>query len=604
LLKYFLVRTILFDFGYTLLVDSSRSDWWGLDADGNFRRSSIFTPEDSKWYQLEDRSDVLIQRDIQTCRELTKEELFVLDPETKLRRSCTAEERMSRILYLMQRDLLGSPIASMVLEKKSIRECFHCDKTSFPAYNAQLSGVPVTRKTKLMMWVFLFVLLVAMVAYILYFAMLYPSQLQRAWLYTLYAFIAFDGALVSTAEVIFTHVWLPGSITADMRVVRDIMASTLRKFASTASMESNALAREFTGRAINTRMLQTAQNRLAEGDDEVPNISEFFFVSARLAQYFSELTEAKLVLTYATMLPPGALFPAASWWRPLSATLQDTDLAASGTAIDPEGFTHHHGLQHSRQRDYRSLLNLRSVPLIYAALLRSYLFSAVQTQDLLLQMLLIVLFGVIAILSLALYQILPYLVIAPAVVVLGVYLLGKVTLMLWRRVSGALARRREGQARIARERAVGDAETQTGQHAASDAVQEFTALDGEHGAPTSAAATGSSDLHAHSIVVQVVPKPTSAAILEQQRRTLINSSALRGAKIAPAPASPSPLSAAADARRRTVRREAIPEGSEYDSKSDDSSDDDSDSTIEEIDLIVGARSPQVVLKFDEKRDMK
>jgi hypothetical protein len=554
-----------------------------MDDHGNFLRSTVFTPEDCRWYEVDDRSDVLLQRDLQTCRELTKEELFMLEPESK-QVVCTAEEKTARMLYLLQRDLLGSPIAGMILEKKCVRECFYTDKDSFPAYNARLGGAPVTLGTKVLLWLALLTLLALMVAYILYFALLYPSQLQRAWLYSLYVFVGFDCVAVSTMEVVITHLWIPLTILADMVLVRDIVQSTLQRYqANTADMyaeESKAshvrnfnAGEEFTGRAVNTRMIRSAQNQLAEDDNVVPNISEFFFVSARLAAYYSELPESKLVQTYATMLPPGALFAESSWWRPLNQALQDSsvDIQSAGTAQTPQRGQ----LSELRQRGYRTIFSPHSVALVFGSLFRSYIFSSVQVQDLLLQLLLVVVFGVLAVISWRLYKVQWYLVVAPLLVLMLVFGLVRLCSAFTRCM---MHLRRYFKARRARH----DAAVAAAASAATTGTNSSHATTTTHSANISNQRPMSPSTALTPVMLPAVAKPATARSLEQQRQMLINTSALRHSRVAPAPPSPEPRGGAIQssgsldrmafsAPRRIGKEDAVVE---YDSKSDSSGSED------------------------------
>lgn len=554
------------DLNYALLAVTAM---WGMDDQGNFLRSTVYLPEDPRWYQVEDRCDVLIQRDLQTCRDLTKEELYMLDAPPEELHSSPAE-KTARMLYLLQRDLLGSPIASMIVEKKSIRECFYCDKESFPAYNSQLGGARVTIPIKIALWGMLLLWLIVMVGCILYYALVYPSQLQRAWLYALYAFLGFDCVVISTFEVVITHIWIPSLILPDARVVRDVVAATLQRYQiNTAAAEEskNNMVREFTGRAVNTRMIRSAQNQLAEDDQEVPNISEFFFVSARLAAYFSELPESKLVQTYATMLPPGALFAQSSWWRPLSKALQDTDVAAhranSGdTAAAAQSTVPGHGPD-LRQRPYRSAFGVLAVPSLFADAFRSYIFCSVQTQDVLLQMLSVVVFGVVGVISPALYQMLPYLVVAPVALALGVYVLCKVgsaVLRCVRYVNGRVRARRERLLLAAAAAASSAGATTTGAAGAARGSDEHA----KTGRPTSP-----SDRLTSVVVATAAPKPVNPRILEAQRQTLINASALRRTRVAPAPSPTASPSRTADGRVFFKPRRIDSSG--YDSKSDSGS---------------------------------
>jgi len=511
----------------------------------------VYTPQDRAWYQLENRNDVLIATDIQISRELTKEELFVLESSTH--KTSTADEKVARILYLMQRDLLGSPIASVILERKSQRECFYNDGTAFPAYNAHLGGARLTSGWKLAAWLGMLLWLVIMVAYILYFAIKHPSQLQRAWLYTLYVFVCFDAIVISTMEVVITHVWIPYIIKADMQIVRDIMASTIEKFnqlAQSAVRQYDSTVTEFAGRQINARMVRAVQNQLAEDDVAVPNIAEFFFVSARLSMYFSDLPESKLALTYATMLPPGSLFPNSAWYRPLNKSLKEDrdELSATTNRLTTPA--------HSQKKPFRTKFSFHAIGRCFVLMFKSYIFSTVPTQDLLLQMILVVVFGIIALISFELYKMMPYLAAVPILALILLYFVIKGLLWLCR----SCARAMKGFS-LRSPRPAGDT---------SDPNPTTTSVTDV--APPDTA----------------TPKPSRAVALEAQRRALINNNAFKRGRVAPNPPPEAPannLSTPSASPREPINANAIvmqfANESHYDSKSEDSDTDGSAAGAEE-----------------------
>lgn len=493
---------------------------------------------------------MLISTDIQISRELTKEELFVL--ESSAHKTSTADEKVARILYLMQRDLLGSPIASVILERKSQRECFYNDGTAFPAYNAHLGGARLTSGWKLAAWLGMLLWLIVMVAFILYFAIKHPSQLQRAWLYTLYVFLCFDAIVVSTMEVVITHVWIPYIIKADMQIVRDIMASTIEKFnqlAQSAVRQFDSSVTEFAGRQINARMVRSMQNQLAEDDVAVPNIAEFFFVSARLSMYFSDLPESKLALTYATMLPPGSLFPNSVWYRPLNKSLKEDrdEISDNANRLTTPA--------NSQKKPFRTIFSSYAIARCFVLMFKSYIFCTVPTQDMLLQISLVVVFGIIGLISFELYKMMPYLAAVPILALILLYFVIKGLVWLCRSCA----------------RAMKGLSFRSSQPASVplDANPTTTATES---APADTA----------------TPKPSRAVALEAQRRALINNNAFKRGRVAPNPPPEAPantLSTPSASPREPINANAIvmqfANESHYDSKSEDSDTDGSAAGAEE-----------------------
>lgn len=349
---------------------------------------------------------------------MTKEEISILQTDPIYGNTSSVSDKVNRLFYLLHRDLLGCSVSGMILEKKSMRECFHCDKDSFPAYNTLLAGFAVTTTVKVLLWVVLLLLLIVQLAYILYFARQSPSQLQRAWLYSFYVFICGDCVLVSTTEVLFSHIYIPSLLLPDMHIVRTIIAGVIHRFNSIHHYHHTTTATTHTtmniGRSVNPRMIQNIQQQLAESDNTVPSISEFFFVSSRLAQYYNELPIARLALTYATMLPPSALFSDIVWWKPLNRSLEDNELVSTDIPIHNTS---------SRHRPFRTVFNIFVIPILMRNLFQSYMNSSVQLQDMLIQLVVVACFSVVAVITNRLFLIFPYLIVTPVVVlVLGVVL--------------------------------------------------------------------------------------------------------------------------------------------------------------------------------------
>jgi hypothetical protein len=421
------------------------------------------------------------------------------------RRSSSRDEKVRRLLYVLQRDLLGDPLVRTVLDNKSVRDNYRRDGTAFPAYNSlHIGAVGASTVEKRWLTVILVLLVCVMVLFILYYALIYPAQLQKAWLYCLLGWIGFDLLFVSTAEVLVLHVYMPFTIRADMRVVYDLVDSMLRKYflhenggggvaarsgGATTSSVVGATYSTFdedeeglAGRPLNARMMQSMQNQLAEGDSQVPNIAEFFFVSTRLAQYFGELRqEAAFVLSYATMLPPDAPFrDVYSMWRTplLHATAageipeiaaqpsdqqqhqhhsgagsgisaaaaantatafsairdRGTDTGAGGggsgsrsgpyaqsqsqSQSQPQDAAEAHGPR-LKQRGYHTIFSFSLLYSWFGSIVTGCLCSPVLWQEFYLQMFLNLLFGIIAIISALMYQVNPFFAAAPSVVFLA-----------------------------------------------------------------------------------------------------------------------------------------------------------------------------------------
>jgi hypothetical protein len=401
------------------------ADSWALDQEGQFYRSVENAPSVRLWHQIEDRSDVLLGDAIQTCRELTKEEVLLLKrPACK---KSSNPERVRRMLYVFLKDLLASPIAGMILEKKSLRDRFYCDGTSFPAYNYHLTGKPLGPFAKLMVLIILCGLMVVMLGYVLTFAALHPSQLQRAWLYGLYTWAIVDCALISSFEVLIQQVLIPSIIKADLRTAVELVMDLIPGY-------TEKVRQDHLVRTAMTDPVQVHNGKAVEVPDEQPqeqrihSITDLFFVTARIAEHEHESAQARFMHFYNTMKTPGAIFPRQRWYRPLYPALE----RATRKFKNPSLFTRTLG------HGYRSLFRLDLPGKILKHLLVAYLYAPIWLQDTLLQFVLVVVLGILLLVAYTLYRVQGYLIAIPLVLLLIAFLvyrffdaLRKMCVFLW-----------------------------------------------------------------------------------------------------------------------------------------------------------------------------
>lgn len=244
-------------------------------------------------------------------------------------RKSSKAEHCRRMLYVLQRDLLASPIAGMILEKKSLRDRFYRDSTLFPAYNFHLTGPAVGPAIKLLILLFLCGAVTVMLGYVIVFSIEFPSQLQRAWSYAMFTWVGFDLLFISTLEVLLLHVLLPLTIKADLAVVLDLLTGVVAKY--TEKVKKDNQVRTATTDPV---VVHRGKSIMGLLPDEVPeevvvhNISDLFFVTTRIAEHDHDTAEARFLHAYNTMLPPGALFAnnsnntSAAWYRQLDESLK------------------------------------------------------------------------------------------------------------------------------------------------------------------------------------------------------------------------------------------------------------------------------------------
>eukprot|EP00428_Durinskia_dybowskii_P063246 CAMPEP_0170370690 /NCGR_PEP_ID=MMETSP0117_2-20130122/8641_1 /TAXON_ID=400756 /ORGANISM="Durinskia baltica, Strain CSIRO CS-38" /LENGTH=865 /DNA_ID=CAMNT_0010625473 /DNA_START=8 /DNA_END=2605 /DNA_ORIENTATION=- len=384
-------------------------DRWAVDNECSFFRSTETISSVRLWHQEEDRCDILLGDAIQTCRELAKEELHMQQrPACK---TTSTPEQVRRVLYVLQRDLLASPVAGMILEKKSLRDRFYCDGKSFPAYNYDLTGPAVGPLEKLLILIFAGGLLVVMLGYILIFAAFHPSQLQRAWLYSLYLWVGFDCILISSCEVLLQQVLIPTIIQADMRQVTALVMELIPQYTEKVRLDNII-------RTAMTDPVQVHNGKSVEVPEEQPeerrihNITDLFFVSARIAEHDFDTAQSRFLHYYSTMLPPGDIFSRRRWYRPLNPSLE----RATKKFKNPTLFTKTLG------NGYRTIFHLDLIGKILSGVLVYYIYSPIWLQDLLLQWVLVVGLGILGVLGLALYKVNGILIVIPFIILLVTFL--------------------------------------------------------------------------------------------------------------------------------------------------------------------------------------
>ena len=396
-----------------------------MGKDSEFLRGTATAPSLRLWHQLEDRSDVLLSREIQHCREMTKLELYLLSQTQSNNNRSTASsstssniEYIRRIIYVFHQDLLASPTAAMILEKKSLRDRFYCDGTSFPAYNYHIiTGRKLKTWEIMLITIVLAGLIVVMLGYILIFAQLYPSQLQRAWLYSLYTFLGFDMIFISTLEVFIQHITIPYYIKSDLHIASKVIMQLIPAY--TEKIQHNHAVRTasidpiqvLNGKSMNninttTSITTTTNNNNAEKERILHNITDLFFVTARIAEHEYDTAISRFLHTYTTMLPPVELFSRPKWYRPLTLSLRK----ATKKFKNPTLYTQTLGY------GYRTIFHLDLITNIINMVIVTYIYAPIWLQDVLLQCILVVTVGAFLLLMYALYEIEASLVILPPIV--------------------------------------------------------------------------------------------------------------------------------------------------------------------------------------------
>ena len=195
---------------------------WGLDtSNSSFLRSSL-NILNTKWHEFDDRADIVLRQALIYCREQACDEL-----ETLAYAPLTDEfEQSKRLIYLWQRDFLGSDLATMIFEMKTIRDSFQKEWEDYQSYQFRFAGSPYVSSDKQLTITFFAIFVMAgMVVYIFLFAFSQPTAIQTAWLSSFFIWIGLDLFLIASLEVQLLHVWIPCLIYSDVKAVQDHILS-------------------------------------------------------------------------------------------------------------------------------------------------------------------------------------------------------------------------------------------------------------------------------------------------------------------------------------------------------------------------------------------
>ena len=341
---------------------------WGIDKSGDFIRSSILTPESPSLFQIENRSDVLLGNGIQSSKETACRELEMMHfnspmnsvPEETLLHSKDDIDNFpsywkniiaKRMVYLLYHDFLASKMATKILQYKSNRDCLlinipdtpyvwtYCEGDNYASPFSLLTYIPVVR----MLAVFaIWVLCIAMGLYVLYFAYTQTKARQLAWVESFALWLAMDAFVISSLDVWVANIYIPLLIQNDVATATELIASLFRSYASHSvgrpgDVGTNPVPSLWTQRRSTlgkARILRIEVSGNQEESNDEFNAADFFFISFRVAKYFSDFPIAKAVVSYRTCDPPGhtciggndpaSLSTWGRWLRPLNYFLSKT----------------------------------------------------------------------------------------------------------------------------------------------------------------------------------------------------------------------------------------------------------------------------------------
>ena len=258
---------------------------WGLDEHGYFKTGEEHS-QGGVLQRLGRSLSAVVQMGAEAASETTaasnvadrvltdlKEVQIALLAQQKLDTDADQPQRSNQdkgklLLFLFQRDLLPG-ISGKILESKGQRDNIAVKAV---AWRAKVAG-----------WTFIGLLNVGMLFYVLLFAVSQTTHRQGAWALSFLLWLVVEILLVSSAMVLFTHVFIPSLIMKDVNKIKLKLANSIRAFN------------------------QSVRNRHRSADASVDpacfNAASYLFVSTRLAQQWPELREAQIIAQFRTPWP-------------------------------------------------------------------------------------------------------------------------------------------------------------------------------------------------------------------------------------------------------------------------------------------------------------
>ena len=259
------------------------------------------------------------------------------------------QDKGKLLLFLFQRDLLPG-ISGKILESKGQRDNIAVKAV---AWRAKVAG-----------WTFIGLLNVGMLFYVLLFAVSQTTHRQGAWALSFLLWLVVEILLVSSAMVLFTHVFIPSLIMKDVNKIKLKLANSIRAF----------------NQSVRNRHRSTE----ISADPAYFNAASYLFVSTRLAQQWPELREAQIIAQFRTPWPK-------------------------------QSYQRESNVSHSYSKKYAALS--RSASIIAIFFLTNLLQIPPALQDMVIQMCTTAVVGYTVLLHVDLFQIFPVLVIIPTLLV-------------------------------------------------------------------------------------------------------------------------------------------------------------------------------------------
>ena len=237
---------------------------WGLEVAESFISKHVPRIFKSKKENVENKTRDAVKTHLREVRANVDTEIELVADATLSKR-----ERGKRLLFLFQRDLLPG-VSGKILETKANRDTE--------------TQKEVTLTTKVCGWSYVVILNSSMLFYIFLFALQQTSVRQQAWLQSFLMWLVMQIFLIAPTVVYITHVLIPSFTFKELKKIK------------------NYLIQSFKNHRKRQKRRTEAQSTAEENQDAF-NTAEYLFVSYRIAKFYPDLLESKVILNFATQWP-------------------------------------------------------------------------------------------------------------------------------------------------------------------------------------------------------------------------------------------------------------------------------------------------------------
>ena len=245
---------------------------WGLDTNGQFlaplvesKNKTDLVSSVRNCFRKKGTVDVA-GRVLAELKELHAVLLAQQDLAREL--SHTDKDKGKLLLFLFQRDLMPG-VSGRILEAKGQRD--------------NIAVKAVTWEAKVAGWTFIGLLNAGMMYFVLSFSLQQTVNRQGAWANSFLLWLLMEVLFVSSATVLFTHVFIPSLIMKDVNKIKLKLANSIREF---------------------NHSMRSRYGQVIPYDEAKPfNAASYLFVSTRLAQQWPELREAQIIAQFRTTEP-------------------------------------------------------------------------------------------------------------------------------------------------------------------------------------------------------------------------------------------------------------------------------------------------------------